>query len=341
MRFILLITSILLFSCCSPKHTLDSSNDRTEGLPPEARKLLECDEANIVFKDEVHPQLVQRCGDCHGSTRRPTFAIADLTKSQLVVAPLINFGSIEDSLIIEQARNGHCDESGCSQPAGSAADVQLVDSIEAWRGSISACSQDDGTNPPIIDTRPIEEKEGYKFFIEELRPVLLNTQKCQDCHAGVDSWLYRQAFRALKFQSDRKSKKELKAKLKPLEKIMKRCEKKRKYQKRIKRGKKRNPKKEKTFPADEVCEETETQIAEALKDFDTRDELYVPPEFLIGTDTEQYSKIRARMRIEEDSFFASRIYTNAEGNHFGNGLCARDESPCKEIEAWWGIEKGK
>lgn len=323
-----------------PKNTLKPSN-QAEDLPEETQKLLECEEANIVFKDEIHPQLVKRCGDCHGSTETPTFAVSDWMQSQLVVAPLINFNAISESLLIDQSRNGHCSETSCSMDEGSGPDVLLVEALGAWKGSISACAEDEGTVDPIIDTRPIDEKEGYQYFIEEVRPALINTQSCQECHAGVSSWLYRQAFKALKYQSDRKAKNELKDKLKPLEEVLKQCEKKLKYEERIKKGRRRNKKKEADFPTAENCQETEDKIAEALKDYDTRDELYVPPEFLLGSDIEQYSKIRARMRIEENSFFASRIYVNAEGNHFGNGLCARDESPCKEIEAWWNLEKSK
>lgn len=193
MRFFIYLFFLLVISGCGSNfHSeapdqIQTPEDPFTSLPPDIDlKNSDCTTARNIFKDEIHPALVDSCFRCHGRDRTPMFAVRDEKVSLSRVLPIINFRDPSASLLIKQASNGHCNSEECrgEKPELLNSTISFVDEILLCRDRQPDSKNDgdpDTPQPPQIDFDYPQE-----YFLAEVAPQLEN--RCQKCHGRQKYW---------------------------------------------------------------------------------------------------------------------------------------------------------
>jgi hypothetical protein len=79
-----------------------------------------CDDGFTAFQDTVYKKVRRDCALCHdGSVKKaPPFATDDPNSSYNMLLNYMNFSSIDKSLLVIRAGNGHCNKPNCNKDSG-------------------------------------------------------------------------------------------------------------------------------------------------------------------------------------------------------------------------------
>ena len=81
-----------------------------------------------VFSQQVHPILLNRCAECHGTVQSPMHSVADAESAYKVAKRTININFPDNSSLWVRSYNNHCGEVG----ACGSIDEKLYQGIENW-----------------------------------------------------------------------------------------------------------------------------------------------------------------------------------------------------------------
>jgi hypothetical protein len=86
---------------------------------------------------ELHPQLKEYCGECHGTNRPPLFAQDDkkLAHDAILESKKVDFKNVENSRIVQRVA---IDKHQCKDEVCTAAAKAFTDGINAWIAKINA-----------------------------------------------------------------------------------------------------------------------------------------------------------------------------------------------------------
>ena len=90
-----------------------------------------------AFGLELHPQLKEYCGECHGTNRPPLFAQDDkkLAHDAILESKKVDFKNVENSRIVQRVA---IDKHQCKDEVCTAAAKAFTDGINAWIAKINA-----------------------------------------------------------------------------------------------------------------------------------------------------------------------------------------------------------
>jgi hypothetical protein len=90
-----------------------------------------------AFGLELHPQLKEYCGECHGTNRPPLFAQDDkkLAHDVILESKKVDFKNVENSRIVQRVA---IDKHQCKDEVCTAAAKAFTDGINAWVAKINA-----------------------------------------------------------------------------------------------------------------------------------------------------------------------------------------------------------
>lgn len=88
-----------------------------------------CGQGEAAFQDTVFRKLRRDCRSCHKAGGEvPAFADAVAADSYRYLLPLVDFGDIPRSLLVERAGNGHCKIAKCDAESGR----EMAELVQDW-----------------------------------------------------------------------------------------------------------------------------------------------------------------------------------------------------------------
>lgn len=89
-----------------------------------------CDDGFNAFKETVYKKVRVSCSECHDGSRpgAPPFATTDAVSSYNQLLNYMNFSTVEESLLVFRAGNGHCAKANCNADSGK----EMVQMGKAW-----------------------------------------------------------------------------------------------------------------------------------------------------------------------------------------------------------------
>lgn len=92
------------------------------------------------FKTTVYPKIRRDCALCHDGSRSvaPPFATTDVSNSYSQLVSYMNFSSLEESLLVVRAGNGHCNRVNCQAESGREMNALAA---QWWEGGEKTCER--------------------------------------------------------------------------------------------------------------------------------------------------------------------------------------------------------
>ena len=136
----------------------------------------DCPEGLEAFENTVFPVITNYCAGCHDGSKEeaPPFAKGVVEDSYKRLRNYVNFTNIDQSLLIDQAGNGHCGEEECEFEAG---DEMLVAVNEWWEQGENMCNSLGSffTEGITVESLP-KLDEGYETLRIPLASIRLNLE---------------------------------------------------------------------------------------------------------------------------------------------------------------------
>lgn len=133
---------------------------------------LACNEGFEAFQKTVFEKVRRDCVKCHDGKRpeAPPFAVNDPQKSYQHLLNYMNFGKIEESILVFRAGNGHCKEESCEFESG----LEMEEKArEWWNSGEKSCNRNGkyfSAEVALPEKLPTP-KEGFQTLTFDLSPI--------------------------------------------------------------------------------------------------------------------------------------------------------------------------